>query len=193
MNKREKRSQPALLVDFSLETHQGQRMCVLVDYRLKNLLFMLEVVYSERAELVEMSSEALQQITDELEALNQSLLTFITEMPQPRSTKAAIKYNSPHDYSIHCTTPQALTYVEILKNFDLLVQQCDRLWLTRQWTRKQSRQPLRQWAGTIAKTLSQCVDHFSPLRRQYIENQKFQQNTNAARSNPPDVKGEKNE
>ena len=173
MRKREKRSQPALLTHFNLKTHQGQRMCLWMDYRLKNLLFMLEVVYSENHDLQDLSVKAIEQITTELEELDRSLQNFVDEVPLPAKAGASITYNKPKDFTVQCTTPQAITYVNILKNYDLLIQKCDLLWLTQQWSRKESREPIREWAKTLSRGIGLCSELFSPLRRQYIQYQKL--------------------
>ena len=173
MKHREKRSQPALVTHFNLKTHQGQRMCQWMDYRLKNLLFMLEVVYSENHELQDQSVKAIELITRELEALNISLQNFVNEVPTPNKTGSSVIYNKPKDFTVQCTTPQAITYVNILKNYDLLIQKCDLLWLTRQWGRQESREPVREWAKTISKSMQLCTNLFAPLRSQYVQAQKL--------------------
>ncbi|MET4694476.1 hypothetical protein [Endozoicomonas lisbonensis] len=173
MKKREKRSQPALLMHFNLKTHQGQRMCQWMDYRLKNLLFMLEVVYSENHDLQDLSVKAIEQITQELEALDHSLQNFLDEVPPPAKRGSSVTYNKPKDFTVQCTTPQAITYVNILKNYDLLIQKCDLLWLTGQWSRKESREPVHEWTKTLSRGIGHCSELFSPLRRQYIQYQKL--------------------
>ncbi|KEQ17866.1 hypothetical protein [Endozoicomonas numazuensis] len=174
MNDRKKRSQPALLMDFNLKTHQGQRMCQWMDYRLKNLLFMLEVVYSENQSLHDLSTNAIKEISQEFESLDQNLQHFLDAMPQPNNNKASIRYNKPKNFTIQCTTPQVITYVNILKNYDLLIQKCDRLWLTQQWGRMESRKPIHEWGQIISKSISFCSELFAPLRSQYIQYRKLQ-------------------
>ena len=68
-------------------------MCLWMDYRLKNLLFMLEVVYSENHDLHDLSVKAIEEITEELEELDRSLQNFLDEVPPPAKKGASVTYN----------------------------------------------------------------------------------------------------
>ena len=148
-----------------------------MDFRLKNILFMLEVVYRENSELHDLAEMAMQQIIDLLEELDTELLRAIDALPIILNTNITVEYSHPKNIEMSCTTPQAQHYITLLQNFDLLVQQCDLLWLTKQWEREESREPIRYWSRAISRGLYRCAGFFLPLRRKYIEFQKLQHNT----------------
>ncbi|WP_062270746.1 AcaB family transcriptional regulator [Endozoicomonas arenosclerae] len=149
-------------------------MSTWIDFRLKNMLFMLEVVYRENEELQNTAENAIQKIIQLLEKLNTELLKAIEDLPSLCDNSISMAYSHPKKIEISCTTPHARTYLILLKNFDSLVQQCDLLWLTGQWNREESREPVKLWTRTISKGIYHCAGHFLPLRRKYIQYHKTQ-------------------
>ncbi|WP_422410208.1 MULTISPECIES: hypothetical protein [unclassified Endozoicomonas] len=180
MSNNQKRSQPAIVAECLLQTNQAQRMSIWMDFRLKNMLFMLEVVYKENETLQNMAESAVQKIIQLLEQLDADLKNAIEELPTLCNDSTSVEYSYPKTVEISCTTPHAQIYINLLKDFDLLVQRCDQLWLTGQWEREESREPVRVWTRAISKGLSDCVDHFLPLRRKYIQYQKSVHQTDEA-------------
>ena len=144
-------------------------MSLWMDYRLKNMLFMLEVVYRENETLQNTAEDAVQKITQLLEQLDSDLKNAIEELPALCDSNISVEYSYPKNIEISCTTPHAKIYINLLKDFDLLVQQCDLLWLTGQWERDESREPVRLWTRVISKGLYKCGGYFLPLRRKYIQ------------------------
>ena len=144
-------------------------MSLWMDYRLKNMLFMLEVVYRENEALQNIAEDALQKITRLLEQLDSDLKNAIEALPALSDSSISVEYSYPKNIEISCTTPHARIYINLLKDFDLLVQQCDLLWLTGQLGRDESREPVRLWTRVLSKGLYQCGGHFLPLRRKYIQ------------------------
>ena len=173
MSSNEKRSQPAIVAQCLLQTNQAQRTSLWMDHRLKNMLFMLEVVYRENETLQDTAEKATQKILRLLEQLDSELINAIEALPALFDDSVSVEYSHPKNIEISCTTPHARIYVNLLKNFDLLVKQCDSLWLAGQWEREESREPVRLWTRAISKSLYHCTGHFLPLRRKYIQYHKF--------------------
>ena len=144
-----------------------------MEARLKNMLFMLDVVYRENEQLHDVAQSAIQNITQLLEQLDSKLLLAIEALPEVNNSDVTIEYSHPKSIEIPCTTPHAKLYISLLKHFDLLVQQCDLLWLTEYWEREESREPVRLWSKAISKGIYNCAGYFLPLRRKYIQYQKF--------------------
>ena len=162
-------------------------MSIWMDLRLKNMLFMLEVVYLENEQLHGVAQIALQSITQLLEQLDSKLQRAIDALPDVDNSHSIMEYSQPKSIEIPCTTPYAKLYINLLKNFDRLVQHCDLLWLTEHWGREESRKPIRYWLKAISKGINDCAGHFLPLRRKYIQYQKFlhQSDDKAAKSTNP--------
>ena len=147
-------------------------MSVWVDVRLKNMLFMLEVVYREHEFLQDMANTAIQNITQLLEQLDSDLQDALMALPEVKDSQVSVGYSHPKIIEISCSTPQARIYVSLLQHYDLIVQQCDLLWLTGHWSREESRGPVRYWSRAISKGLYNCAGYFLPLQRKYIQYQK---------------------
>lgn len=143
-----------------------------MEARLKNMLFMLEVVYRENETLQNTAENAVQKIIQLLENLDSDLQNAIEELPALFDNSISVEYSYPKNIEISCTTPHARIYISLLKHFDSLVQLCDLLWLTGQWERDESREPVRLWTRAISKGLYTCNGHFLPLRRKYIQHHK---------------------
>lgn len=167
----QKRSQPALEFQIRLMTRQAQSMNNWLTKRLGGMFFMLEVVFSENESMHDSVMEAIDRITKELQQLETSLQNYLSEQPEIPSSKARISYSAPKDIVINCTTPQARCCVSLLKNYDQLVQYCDRQWLLGSCNREQSRKTIWDWTATISHKINDCSEHYRQLREQMLQNQ----------------------
>ena len=162
-------SHASLVIDLELKTDQSLRMYQWTKFRLKKLLFLLEVVYSDIADLKGEASHAIHQITELLTQLEQGLQQAIHELPTQRRKNQSLRYSGRRKLAIYCSTPQSRLFIEAIQHYDQLIQQCDLLWLTRQWNRSTSREPIHTWAKTIAQTVQQCCELFEPVHREYLQ------------------------
>ena len=174
----QKRSQPVLEIQLRLMTRQAQNMNNWMTMRLEGMFFMLEVVLSENKSMHDSVITAIDHISKELQQLESSLQKHLAEQPDVSPLKAKVSYSDPKDIVINCTTPQARCCVYLLKNYDQLVQYCDRQWLLGSSSREESKKTIWEWTSTISRKINDCSKHYRQLREQMLQNQHLTKDPN---------------
>ncbi len=179
-------SHPALEIQIPLMSSQAQTMKIWLSSNLGGMFFMMEVVFSEKAEFYDEVLKTMDDITKKLNDLDASIQVCIDEQTSNKQgtrtqlitgMNPSVRYNNSKEMVLHCTTPQIQCCTRLLLHYDQLVQWYDRQWLLREMTRKEHQVEIAQWTARISKVLHDCYQQYRLLRMKVMADPTEKQKT----------------